>query len=136
MKSKESAGGPGQDPALEQALMKRAGEGSLSCADAFLAAYETGVAPIKAGAAADYLKLHLVRCQLGLFGYPGKKIVKPPERLDPVLERAVRDASREGRISCAAAWEVAHRLGVSKMHVSAACEALGIRVKPCQIGAF
>ena len=31
---------------------------------------------------------------------------------------------------------IARELGVSKMSVSAACEAMSIKIKPCQMGAF
>jgi hypothetical protein len=39
-------------------------------------------------------------------------------------------------LSCAAAWEIADRLGVKRLEVGAACENLKIKVKPCQLGAF
>jgi len=40
------------------------------------------------------------------------------------------------RLPCAAAWDIAAQAGISKMALSAACEALGIKIKPCQLGAF
>ena len=42
----------------------------------------------------------------------------------------------EKKLSCRAAWDIAHRFKVPKMAVSAACEALNIKIKPCQLGAF
>jgi hypothetical protein len=74
---------------------------------------------------------------MGLFGYtPEKKVVTPKPPTHPDLEDAVRAALVNDRLPCRAAWEIAARLDVSKMSVSAACEHLGIKIKPCQLGAF
>jgi hypothetical protein len=84
-----------------------------------------------------HLGAKVVKCQLGLYGYkPNKRIVKPAEAVSPDLEKAVRDALQNGRLPCAAAWEVAERLGLRKMEVSAACETLGIKISACQLGSF
>jgi len=124
------------ETALGEALEKRARDKTLSCADAFLAAGETGISPRQVGVAADLLELRLVRCQLGLFGYPGKKIVKPAKSVEPGLEREIREGMVNDRLPCASAWAIADRRGLARMDVSAACEALDIRIKPCQLGAF
>ncbi len=79
----------------------------------------------------------LVKCQLGLFGYtPSKKIVAPKAPENQNLERAIADSLIDGDLSCDKAWEIARRFDVSKMTVSAACEQLKIKIKPCQLGAF
>ena len=39
-------------------------------------------------------------------------------------------------LTCHQAWSIASRFKVPKMTVSAACEALEIKIKPCQLGAF
>jgi hypothetical protein len=54
----------------------------------------------------------------------------------PDLKKAIGDAMEDDRISCAAAWNVADRLGLAKIDVSNACEALGIKICNCQLGAF
>jgi putative aminopeptidase FrvX len=80
--------------------------------------------------------LSLAKCQLGLFGYtPKKKIVKsqPPT---PKLKQLIIAKQKDNRLGCSAAWEIAADLNLSKMAVSGACEALNIRIKPCQLGAF
>ncbi len=56
--------------------------------------------------------------------------------VDSALEGAIRAALQEGRLPCRSAWEIAERLRVPKMDVSSACEALGLKVRPCQLGAF
>ncbi len=141
MPSPDSSG-PRPDPSspahgLEEDLRRSAPEGRLACAEAFALADRLGLAPIEIGRAADRLGVRLVRCQLGLFGYlPEKKIVKPAAQVEEPLAAAIRAALAEGRLPCRAAWEIAARLGLPRMAVSAACEALAVRIKPCQLGAF
>ena len=65
-----------------------------------------------------------------------KKAVKPKSPQSPDLEEAIRVALVEKKLSCRAAWDIAQRFDVPKMAVSAACEALEIKIKPCQLGAF
>ena len=125
------------DPALEQSLKRVAREGTLPCAVGFALAEQSGYSLGDIGRAADLLGMRLAKCQLGLFGYkPNKKIVKPATVVAPELEAALNEQARDGRIPCFACWEIAKNIKVSKMSVSAACETLGIRIKPCQLGAF
>jgi hypothetical protein len=58
----------------------------------------------------------------------------PPET--PALAEAIEAALEQGRLPCRAAWALAERFKLRKMAVSGACEALGIKIKPCQLGAF
>ncbi len=116
-------------------------EGMLSCAAAFRIAEELEVQPLDVGRTADEIGVRLNRCQLGLFGYGPKaegrhKIVQPAEAVEPGLAQAIRDNLVEGKLPCRAAWEIASALRVSKMDVSAAAEALGIKIAHCQLGAF
>jgi len=55
---------------------------------------------------------------------------------NPDVTAAIRAALVDRRLPCASAWDIAKTFGVRKMVVSAACEALGIKIKPCQLGAF
>jgi hypothetical protein len=74
---------------------------------------------------------------MGLFGYqPEKKIVKPSVEVGAELGVQIEEALIGGRLSCASTWKIAEKLGVAKMEVSSACEAMGIKIKPCQLGAF
>ena len=85
----------------------------------------------------DLLKIKLAKCQLGLFGYtPERVIVKPADKVSPELEYAIRGRLVDERLPCAQAWEIAEELSLKKMDVSCAAEALGIKIKPCQLGAF
>lgn len=116
-------------------------EGMLPCAAAFRVAEELGVEPLEVGRTADEMGVRLNRCQLGLFGYGPKaegrhKIVRPADVVEPGLAQAIQDGLSEGRLPCRVAWEIAGTLGIPKMEVSAAAEALGIRIVRCQLGAF
>jgi len=116
-------------------------EGMLPCAAAFRVAEELGVEPLVVGQTADEMGVRLNRCQLGLFGYGPKaegrhKVVRPAEKVEPGLAQAIQDGLSEGRLPCRTAWDIAEMLGIPKMEVSAAAEALGIRIFRCQLGAF
>lgn len=116
-------------------------EGMLPCAAAFRVAKELGVEPLAVGQTANEIGVRLNRCQLGLFGYGPKaegrhKVVRPAPAVEPELAQAIHDRLQGGRLSCLAAWEIAAEMGIPKMAVSAAAEALDIRIAHCQLGAF
>jgi hypothetical protein len=122
------------DPALRDQLT---GKTALPCAAAFEIAARTGRSPAEVGAAADRMNVRLTTCQLGLFGYaPAKKIVSPAAAVAPELENAIRAKIAEGRLACRDAWALAQAFRMEKLALSAACEALGVKIKPCQLGAF
>ena len=129
------------DEGLAEAIRSTLVEGRLPCDEAFRIAKEQGVPPAKVGRAADELEIRVSRCQLGLFGYGPKeegkhRIVEPLPAVPPRLSEEIRTRLQEGRLPCATAWLVAKRLGMSKLEVSGAAEALGIRVCCCQLGCF
>lgn len=125
------------DPILRNTLMKRSSEGRLPCAVAFRIADELGVSPGAVGQAADLMELRLVKCQIGLFGYqPEKKIVKPAGSVKPDLKNAILAGLINECVPCKTVWDISNQLAVHKMKVSAACDAMGIKIKPCQLGAF
>ncbi len=116
-------------------------EGMLPCAAAFRVVEELGVEPLAVGQTADEMGVRLNRCQLGLFGYGPKaegrhKVVQPAPVVEPELAQAIHDRLQEGRLACLAAWEIAEEMGIPRMTVSTAAEALEIRIIRCQLGAF
>src|SRR5512133_3615385 len=122
--------------ALAAAVRQKTHNGEMACADAFAIAAEQRVPPGEAGMALDLLEVRISKCQLGLFGYgPGVKILRQVEAVAPELEKALRSRLADGRLSCAAAWEIGAQLGLAKLDVPSACEALGMKIKPCQLGA-
>jgi hypothetical protein len=125
------------DERIAAAIQERVREGTLRCAAAFHIAEELGVTPQAVGKAADDLDVRLVRCQLGLFGHGEQgKIVEPALEVSAQLEQAIREELADGRLSCAAAWAIAARFKMPKLHVTNAAEGLQIRIGPCQLGAF
>lgn len=115
--------------------------GKLPCAVAhFIAAY-LKAAPADVGRAATEAGVKLDQCQLGLFGYGRKgrsayKIVGRAVEVDRGVLDRIRSASAEGRIACAALWEIADASGVARAEAGNAADSLGIKITPCQLGAF
>jgi hypothetical protein len=122
---------------IRKVLLKRAVDREVACAVAFSVAKRLGVATAAVGRTADLMELRLVKCQLGLFGYrPKKSIIKPATSVSSPLVNAIRNSLVNERLPCKSAWEIAEVFGIHKMKVSAACDALGIKIRPCQLGAF
>ena len=122
---------------IEEALV----DGQLPCAEAFRIAREVRVSPAEVGRTADELGVRISRCQLGLFGYGPKaegkhRIVQPLAEVPAQLSEAVRERLVDGRLPCAVAWSLARRFGLTRLEVSGAAEALGIRISRCQLGCF
>jgi hypothetical protein len=130
---------PGQRPDehISALVRLKVEEGKLSCADAEGICAELGVTMAAVGRTLDLLEIRISRCQLGLFGYERSgKILRPGEGLTPELESVIRGRLSGGRLSCVEAWRIATELKVPRLDASSACEALRIRIKPCQLGAF
>jgi hypothetical protein len=116
-------------------------EKNLPCAVAHYIAAELGVPPLEVGKTADEIGKRVSMCQMGLFGYarkgrPAYRIRTPMENVPQDLADAIREASIEGRVSCAALWRIAKEFDLSRLEIGNAVEGLGIKVKPCQLGFF
>jgi hypothetical protein len=129
-------------PSISDAIRIALVDGQLPCAKAFAIAKQFGVEPIKVGQEADVLEMRLSKCQLGLFGYGPKaegkhRRVKLMQNVPTELEKAIRAAvAPNGKLTCVAAWRIAKELHLPKQKVSDAAEGLGVRIAPCQLGAF
>ncbi|HOO89767.1 MAG TPA: hypothetical protein PLA74_02985 [Syntrophales bacterium] len=131
------AAGTTPAPEIAEAIKSKSKEGRITCAAAHKIAGDLQTAPAEVGVAMDLMEMRLNKCQLGLFGYsPERRIVKPASEVSPELEAAIRKSAVDGRIPCLASWEIAKDFGIAKMDISCACEALGIKVSSCQLGAF
>jgi hypothetical protein len=125
------------DPMIKDKIEIKAKNGEVTCAAAFQVAEELKLSPAEIGKTIDLLDFKIVKCQLGLFGYaPEKKAVEPKAPENQQLEEAIRGALVDEQLACSDAWQIAGRFNVPKMTVSAACEALKIKIKVCQLGAF
>jgi hypothetical protein len=125
------------DDSVKARVIADAKNGELPCAVAFKIADQLKTTAAEVGKAVDLLDFRLVKCQLGLFGYkPRKKIVTAKFPEEPRLEKAIRSALTDEKLTCRDAWDIARQFQIPKMAVSGACEALQIKIKPCQLGAF
>lgn len=122
---------------LKKEILEQVKNNNMSCKKAEEIAEELGFSLGETGRAIDILNINITKCQLGLFGYgETKKIVQPAKEITPELKESITSALENERLSCAAAWEIAGKFNISRMKISSACEALGIKIKPCQLGAF
>ncbi|MGV8059514.1 MAG: hypothetical protein AB2L12_16055 [Smithellaceae bacterium] len=122
---------------LRQNILQKAENNNMSCTVAEEIAQVSRVTLEETGIALDLLNISIVKCQLGLFGYgPQKKIVQRALEVASSLKKEIQNSLISECLPCAAAWEIAQKLNLPRMKVSAACEALQIKIKPCQLGAF
>ena len=124
--------------AIDQ-IQKSAKNEAITCAAAHRIAEALKLSPAEIGKAIDLLDFEISKCQLGLFGYgqgPDKKAVEPIAPENQQLEEAIRAALTDKKLACRDAWSIARRFKIPKMTVSNACEAMEIKIKPCQLGAF
>jgi hypothetical protein len=125
------------DDYLKQEILQKVEGNDISCAATEEIARRKGIAQNNIGIAIDILNVNIIECQLGLFGYsPHKKIVQPAKEIAPVLKENILTALKNRRLPCSVAWEIAEKLNIPRMKVSAACEAMQIKIKLCQLGAF
>jgi len=137
MKNSDTEKKLGRNPALEEEIRRRAVNNEISCAKAMQIAAQFGEATLDLGERLDQMEIRLIKCQLGLFGYvPQKIIVKPAPTVSSEMEEEIRQAMQGNYLTCIAAWTIAAKRSIPKMAVSSACEALKIKIKPCQLGAF
>ena len=126
-----------RDNTIAASLEETAENGCLNCADAHRIAKKMNVAPEEIGIQADLAELRISRCQMGLFGYtPNKHILDPDIHISPEADQAIEKAVVDGRISCAQCWQIATELAMSRPDMGSVCEKKGVRIKPCQLGAF
>jgi hypothetical protein len=92
------------------------------------------------GITADLLEMKIMKCQLGLFGWGKKpshgKDIHTADSVSVELQSALEKVTENGAVTCAATWAIADRLGTERKAVSAACDALNLKVRECQLGAF
>ncbi len=125
------------DEQLARLISRKAKGDVITCAEAVAIALETGKTISEVGVVLDLLEKRISFCQMGLFGFsPDKRIVRAAATVDERLKRAIEEKLQDGKLSCLKSWLVADELNLPRMAVSEACEALKIKIKPCQLGAF
>jgi len=122
---------------LRQEILKQAKDNNFSCKAAEKISQSLRFSLGEIGVAIDMLNINIVQCQLGLFGFDGKvKKVPAADTVLSELEDAIRKALVNDRLPCILAWAIAEQFQIKRLDVSAACEKLKIKIKPCQLGAF
>lgn len=125
------------DPKIVEQVKQKLSNNHITCAAAHAIARDLSVPPSQVGMTIDLLEARIIKCQMGLFGYsPQKSIVKPTEHVSSDLQNALDTKQKGKRISCKHCWNIALQQGLQKLEVASACETLGMKVKPCQLGAF
>lgn len=114
----------------------------LTCEAAHAVARELGIDPLLVGDQATASGIRITHCQLGFFGYaekkgmPGYKIIQKLDSVPEAVATAVHQAVEDGKISCAALWEIGQTHGVPKLDMGNIVETLGLKTRPCQLGCF
>ena len=125
------------NPTIAEKIKGHVSDDEITCAAAHNIAEALRVSPAEVGSTVDLMEIGIIKCQLGLFGYrPQKRIVQPADNVPAPLQEAILKNLVNERLPCASAWKIAGDMGLRKMEVASACEALKIKVTPCQLGAF
>jgi hypothetical protein len=122
---------------LAARIKEKISENRISCVEAHNIVAGLNADPADVGIAIDLLEVRIIKCQLGLFGYGNKKNIPAlPDKMNPDIESAIKSSLVNDRLACSAAWEIAKKFHLPKAMVAAACEAMKIKISPCQLGAF
>ena len=125
------------NPRIAKAVADNLADGTITCMAAHEISRALAVAPSQIGVAIDLQEGRLIKCQLGLFGYgQGKKKVKPAPHVEAAVRTAIENHAVDGCLACKDAWHLAREYGMPKLAMANASESLGIKIKPCQLGAF
>jgi hypothetical protein len=122
---------------IASAVREKCENNTISCANVHKIAKKLGVTPGDVGITIVLLEVRLNKCQLGLFGHGRqKKITGTSGNTNHEIRQAIEASLINGRLSCAAAWKISDKFGISKIDIAAVCESMKIKIGSCQIGAF
>jgi len=124
---------------LLEAVREAATDGRLPCAHAAALAHRFSVSIATVGRVANEAELRIVRCQLGLFGFDEfetKSLIPRLPSVAPWLVAEIRTRLDADGLPCEAAWPLADAAGLPRIALSAAADALGVRIVRCQLGCF
>jgi hypothetical protein len=120
-----------------EAVSSKLAHHKITCKAAFNIAADLSVPPSTVGIAIDLQEGRIISCQLGLFGYgKAQKKLKSAAQVNDAVKTAINTALIDGRLPCEKAWQIADAVMRPRMEISRACEALGVKICSCQIGAF
>jgi hypothetical protein len=116
-------------------------KGRMPCAVAHYIANFLKIDPVLVGKEATATGVRLIGCQLGLFGYGRKgksnhKITSRKVEIESEVIEIMKNRATDGKIPCAVLWTIADDAGVIRCEAGNAADGLGIKISPCQLGAF
>jgi hypothetical protein len=121
---------------LESTVKAAIKDGCLSCPVGWKIAKDIAIPRIAVGAAMDRLGVRIANCQLGFFKVDKTPADNEPRESSQDVATALRDLDAAGCLTCAVAFELARRLKTTPMKVSGAANALGLKIRNCQLGCF
>jgi hypothetical protein len=125
---------------IAKAIREKSPGGTLACGAGEKISKVLEVRISEVGITADLLGIKINKCQLGLFGWGEKPNhghdIQPADSVSVEMKSALEEAAENGVVTCAALWRIADSLGEKRKAVSAACEALKLKIRACQLGTF
>ncbi len=127
---------------VQSAAAPFAVENQIACADAHSLAAALEMTPEQFGSTVtETTGYRFYRCQLGLFGYGPKaeghsKIVLPAKHIPGDVRAEIESLAHDGVIACSDVWAIAERTAYPRLGISNVVEAMGLRIRPCQLGCF
>ncbi len=125
------------DSTIKKQIDKNTSNHQITCAAIHKIADSMDISPENIGIQTDLMECRIMACQLGLFGYADKKKkIDPDIIISSDLHQTIDAATNGNKISCIKCWEIAKDLSISRLVIGSACEKKGLKIKPCQLGAF
>lgn len=121
---------------LESAVKAVLKDGYLHCPVGWKIAEDMAIPRIAIGPVMDKLGVRIANCQLGFFRVDKTPPGDESHELSQDIATGLRDLDSAGNLTCAAAFELARRLKITPMKVSKAANALGLKIRSCQLGCF
>lgn len=121
---------------LENAVKAAVNEGYLPCPSAWMMARDAGISRLDVGAMNDKLGIRLTDCQLGCFKVSKTAHPEAPEPFSEEVASRVAALEKGPGLTCASVHALALELKVKPLCVAAAANALGGKMKQCQLGCF
>lgn len=123
--------------AVMEAVSSKMAHQKIACKAAFEIASNLSVLPSIVGTAIDLQEGRIISCQLGLFGYgKAENKLRAAAQVRQEIEVAINASLIERQLSCEKVWQIADTLIMPRIKIAQACEAFGVKICSCQLGAF
>ena len=122
---------------LEDTVKASLKDGYLPCPVAWKIAKEAHVPKVAIGEITDRLGIRITNCQLGCF-----KIKKTPydnssySNIDGKICNILKELHETDQLTCAKAFELARQFNLKPMAIANEVNAMGLKIRGCQLGCF